>query len=109
MSVGDQSLVDLVRRIVSESPEGRVAGAENASDWSSLYDQPEADVVVGLLAIMASLESGAEARENQLHAIISISETATVKDELLSPLRRLDRAALDDEQLDYLDDLGIQL
>ena len=109
MGVGDQSLVELVRRIVSENPEGRVAGADNASDWSSLYDQQEADVVVGLLAVMAALEGEAEIRENQLHAIISISESATVKGGLLSPLRRLIRTALDDEQLDYLDDLGIQL
>ena len=109
MTVGVEHVVELVRRIVSESPDEREAGAENASDWSRLFDQEQVDTVVRLLAATASIEQQRRVREAQLHAILEISDSATVGSGLLYPLRRLKPGMLDAEQLGYLNELGIQL
>ncbi|WP_327367538.1 hypothetical protein [Streptomyces sp. NBC_01217] len=109
MAVGAEHVVGLARRILSEALDEREAGAENASDWSRIFDQEEADTVVRLLAIMASIESDGRVREAQLHAILEISDSLAVGTDLLHPLQRLTPEILDAEQLGYLDELGIQL
>jgi hypothetical protein len=109
MTVGVEHVLGLVRRIVAESPDEREAGAENASDWSHLFDQEEADTVVRMLAVTASVEPQRRVREAQLHAILEISDSTTVESWLLYPLRRLKSGMLDAEQLAYLDELGVQL
>lgn len=109
MAVGAEHVVGLARRILSEALAEREAGAENASDWSRIFDQEEANTVVRLLAIMASIESDGRVREAQLHAILEISDSLTVGMDLLHPLQRLTPGMLDAEQLGYLDELGIQL
>ncbi|MFG3053154.1 hypothetical protein ACGFZP_19675 [Kitasatospora sp. NPDC048239] len=109
MTVSFESVLELVRRIVSESPGEREAGAENASDWSRLFSQEEADSVVRMLAVSASVERHGRVREAQLHAILEISDSVAVGNDLLYPLRLLKSEMLDAEQLDYLSQLGIQL
>jgi hypothetical protein len=109
MSVGIERIVELVRRIVSESPEEREAGAENASDWSTLFDSEEADTVVRLLAVTASAEQQRRIREAQLHAILEISDSVELGSGALYPLRQLKAGTLDPEQLEYLNELGVQL
>ncbi|MFC7380795.1 hypothetical protein [Sphaerisporangium rhizosphaerae] len=108
MAVGAEHLVGLARRILAEALDEREAGADNASDWARLFDQEEADTVVRLLAIMASVEPDGRVREAQLNAILEISESVVVGMELLHPLRRLTPELLDAEQLGYLDALGIE-
>jgi hypothetical protein len=107
-AVGFERVVELVRRIVSESSEEREAGAENASDWARLFDPEEADTVVRLLAVAAAVEQQQLIREAQLHAILEISNSVALGTGSLYPLRLLKARTLDREQLRYLAELGVQ-
>ncbi|CAG6397838.1 hypothetical protein NMG29_00315 [Streptomyces cocklensis] len=108
MTIGETDLVGLVTKIVSASPEDREYGANTCSDWSSLFDQDEADLLVRILALTAASEDQETIREIQLHALLRIDEHLLVRPELLAPLRRLFSAQLDEEQADYLTELGVR-
>ncbi|MFD7654766.1 hypothetical protein ACFV4N_12395 [Actinosynnema sp. NPDC059797] len=108
MAVGVEQVVELGRKILSETPEGREAGAENASDWSRLFSPDEAGTIVRLLAVASAVEVDARVREAQLHAILEVSGSVAVGADALWPLRLLAAGALDAEQSGYLDALLIR-
>jgi len=109
MAVGAEGLIQLLRRVMAVNVEEREAGAENASDWATAFDSEEAAAVVLVLANMASVEVNSRAREAQLHAILEISDNYPVRAGLVSSLGRLASDDLNEEQLSYLNELGIGL
>jgi hypothetical protein len=98
MAVDAEDLIQLLRRIMAVDEGEREAGAENASDWATVFDSEEAASVVLVLANMASAEINSRVREAQLHAILEISDTHTL---------RLNSDDLSEEQLSYLNELGL--
>lgn len=109
MAVGAEDLIQLLRRIMAVDVEGREAGAENASDWATVFDREEAELVVLVLANMASVERNSRVREAQLHAILEISDTHPLRAGLVSSLGRLTSEDINEEQLSYLNELGLGL
>lgn len=109
MAAGAEGLIQLLRRIVAVDVEEREAGAENASDWAAVFDREEAESVVLVLANVASVEMNSRVREAQLHAILEISNTYSLRAGLVSSLGRLTSDDLNEEQLSYLNELGFGL
>lgn len=107
MAVGSEGMIQLVRNIVALGVQEREAGAENASDWAAIFDREEAELVVLVLANMASIEVDVDVREAQLHTILEISDNHSLRAESMRSLNRLRPEDLDDEQLSYLNDLGL--
>nr|WSX77851.1 hypothetical protein OH826_30835 [Streptomyces sp. NBC_00899] len=68
----------------------------------------ETDLLVRILALTAASEDQETIREIQLHALLRIDEHLLVRPELLAPLRGLFSAQLDEEQADYLTELGVR-
>ena len=102
-------MIQLLRRIMAVDAGEREAGAENASDWVTIFDRKEAESVVFMLANIASVEMNSRVREAQLHAILEISDNHLLGAGLLSSLGRLNGDDLNDEQLSYLNELGLGL
>lgn len=109
MAVGAENMIQLLRRILAIDAGEREVGAENASDWATVFDREEAESVVLVLANMASVEMNSRVREAQLHAILEISDTHPLRAGLVSSLGRLNSDDLNDEQLSYLNELGLGL
>ncbi|GAB1643975.1 hypothetical protein KRMM14A1259_43980 [Krasilnikovia sp. MM14-A1259] len=109
MAVGAEDLIELLRSIVAANVGDREAGAENASDLATVFDREEAGSVVLVLANMASVETNSRVREAQLHAIREISDTHPLRGGLVSSLGRLISDDLNEEQLSYLNELGLGL
>lgn len=107
MTVGITHLVDLSRKILSTDSGEREEAAENVSDWAQLFERREADLIVRLLATIASVEPEPRNREAQLHAILEIESYIEIDRVGLYPLARLDPKDLDSQQMEYLRDLGI--
>jgi hypothetical protein len=107
MAVDAEDLIQLLRRIMAVDEGEREAGAENASDWATVFDSEEAASVVLVLANMASAEINSRVREAQLHAILEISDTHTLRAGLVSSLGRLNSDDLSEEQLSYLNELRL--
>ncbi|MFI5938338.1 hypothetical protein [Actinoplanes sp. NPDC051494] len=102
-----EDLAGLARTIVSADAAEREAGAEHASDWARFFDDQEAGTVYRLLALMASIEPSDRAREAQLHAIGEISGWSVPDAAAIAPLFRRPPEGLDDQDRDYLAELGV--
>jgi hypothetical protein len=106
MAVGSEKILGLLKDLLTSPAEGRGLAADSVIDWLNSFDDHEMAVVSQVLAWLAIIESDADAREAQLHAIAQVAERGQLPLAVLTQVRGISRGSLRGSSVEHYDYLS---
>lgn len=103
MSVGDDGLLELVRKLLDSDSGVREDACGTVTDWVQSFDSREAQLLSIVLSSAARLETVPYCREAQLHALCELADTGFLDPEHISVLRLIDKGSLRGSEVEYVE------
>lgn len=109
MAIGEERLLDLVRRLVSSDLEVREDACGTVTDWIGSFAAHEVRLISNLLATLSVIETNDTCRESELHAVFELFDTGFITPNEVEALRRIDPSSLRGSEVEYMDYLLSEL